>query len=65
MIPVVDPDGEYMMHVPSTYAAKALARGEVANTEEGVLVVIPQPMNELDGETKRRLRLAKERKNAR
>lgn len=64
-IPVVTPDGEYVMHVSETYAAKALARGEVARTDSDVLAIIPQPINELDGETKRRLRLAKERKNNR
>lgn len=59
---VVDPDGEYMMHVSDDYAAKALARREVARTDEGYLAVVPRPMNELDGETKRRIRLANERK---
>lgn len=63
MRPAFDPDGFYMMHVTDEYAAKALSRGECEQDEKGHLLVIPQPLNELDGETKRRLRLAKERKH--
>jgi hypothetical protein len=61
MRPAFDPDGHYMILVSDDYAAKALARGEAVESEQGHLVVVPQPMNELDGETKRRLRLKKER----
>jgi hypothetical protein len=62
MPPVFSPDGFYMTTVTSSYADKALARGEVGtDADTGHLVVIPQPINELTEAEKRAIRLAKER----
>lgn len=61
MIAALCPEGDYMMHVSEEYAAKALRRGECARTEEGHLVVIPQPLRTLTPEEKRRHVLARER----
>lgn len=56
------PDGEYLIKVSDEYVAKALARGEIVETEGKHLVVVPQPIRELNEDEKRRIRLAKERK---
>ena len=64
MIPTFDPDGEFVGHAPSeAYVAKALRRGELVRSDEGHLVVVPQPLRELTPDEKRRNVLAKERKN--
>lgn len=59
---VNDPDGEYMTRVSDEYAERALAKGWLVETEGGHLVVVPRAINEVDEATKRRIRLAKERK---
>ncbi len=62
MPPVFSPDGFYMTTVTSSYAAKALARGEVGqDPATGHLVVIPVAVNEMTELEKRKYRLAKER----
>lgn len=61
--PVLDPDGDYMLHVSDDYAGKALARGEVRqDADNGHLYVVPQAMNTLTEAEKRAIRLAKERR---
>ena len=62
MIPTYTPDSQYLIHVSEEYARKALARGELRLSDEGHHVLIEQPINEMDEATKRRYRLAKERK---
>ncbi len=52
----------FMTFVSDDYARKALARGELEQNEEGTLVVVPQPMNEMSPAEKRAYVLAKERK---
>jgi len=59
--PAFDPDGNYLAMVTDDYAATALRRGECVVSEDGHLVIVPQPINELSPEVKRRIQLAKER----
>lgn len=51
----------FMAFVTASYADKAIARGELKENEEGVLMVVPQPVRQLTPEEKRALHLAKER----
>lgn len=52
----------FMTFVSESYAEKAIARGELTENEEGVLMLIPQDVRQLTPEEKRALVLAKERK---
>lgn len=59
---VFDPAGDFVAWAPSDeYVAKALARHEIVRNESGHLVVVPQPINQMTGDEKRRYALAKER----
>lgn len=51
----------FMAFVSETYAEKGLARGELAENEDGVLMVVPQPVKQMTPEEKRAYHLAKER----
>jgi hypothetical protein len=59
--PAFDPDGNFLTLVSSEYEAAAIRRGEAVVTDDGYLVVVPQPIKELTPEEKRRIALAKER----
>lgn len=51
----------FMAFVSPDYADKGLKRGELQETEEGHLMVVPQAIREKTPEEKRREHLAKER----
>ena len=51
----------FMTFVSESYAAKGLERGELKETEEGHLMVVPQGIREQSPEEKRLRHLAKER----
>lgn len=59
--PAFDPEGNFVAVVSDEYRARAIARGECVVSDDGYLVVLPQPIRELTPEEKRRLALAKER----
>lgn len=54
-------DQGFMAYVSEEYVEKALARGELKEGEDGVLMLIPQPARTLSPEEKRAWHLAKER----
>jgi hypothetical protein len=51
----------FMAFVSQDYAAKGLKRGELQETDDGHLMVVPQPVNKMTPAEARAYHLAKER----